>query len=127
MQHSPDVGSALRNLVLYLQLRDRGAVPILVVQDKMVLLGYAVYQQGVLAADQNYDAATAIGRNIMRGGARVRRRGRCHPSLPALVGKITCGLARSTADGLTPPLPGSYRVASRRFPVVPRPNHLRWE
>ena len=66
MQHSPDVGSALRNLVLYLQLQDRGAVPTLVVQDKMVLLGYAVYQQGVIATDQIYDAAIAIGCNIMR-------------------------------------------------------------
>ncbi len=66
MQHAPDVGTALRDLVLYLQLQDRGAVPILEVHDDMVLLGYAVYQKGVVATDQIHDAAIAIGCNIMR-------------------------------------------------------------
>ena len=66
IQHSPVVGTALRNLVLYLQLQDRGAVPTLVVEDELVLLGYTVYQKGVVAADQIYDAAIAIGCNILR-------------------------------------------------------------
>jgi len=66
MQHSPSVGTALRNLVLFLQLQDRGAVPTLVVIDEMVLLGYSVYQKGVVATDQIDDAAIAIGCNILR-------------------------------------------------------------
>ena len=66
MQHAPDVGTALRNLVLYLQLHDRGAVPSLEVEDGTVLLGYSVYQKDVLATDQIYDAAIAIGANILR-------------------------------------------------------------
>ena len=66
MQHAPDVGTALRNLVLYLQLHDRGAVPSLEVEDGTVFLGYSVYQKDVVATDQIYDAAIAIGANIMR-------------------------------------------------------------
>jgi AraC-like DNA-binding protein len=74
MRHSPDVATALRNLVLYLQLQDRGAVPTLEVQGETVLLGYAVYQKGVVATDQIYDAAIAIGFNILRSlcGPRFR-------------------------------------------------------
>ena len=66
IQHSPNVGSGLRNLALYLQLQDRGAVPTLLVHQDMVLLGYAVYQKGVVATDQIYDAAIAIGVNVLR-------------------------------------------------------------
>ena len=32
IEHSPDVGGALRNLVLHLHLHDRGAVPVLMVE-----------------------------------------------------------------------------------------------
>ncbi len=74
MQHSPDVGTALRDLVLYLQLQDRGAVPTLEVQDDIALLGYTVYQTSVVATDQIYDAAIAIAHNIMKAlcGPRFR-------------------------------------------------------
>lgn len=66
MQHSPDVGSALRNLILHLHLHDRGAVPTLCVRDGIVSLGYAIYLRGVTSASQIYDGAIAIGFNIMR-------------------------------------------------------------
>ena len=59
-QHSPDVGSALRNLILHLHLHDRGAVPTLTVRGEVALLGYAIYQPGVVRADQIYDGAMAI-------------------------------------------------------------------
>lgn len=74
MQHSPDVGTALSNLVLYLQRQDRGAVPTLMVQYELVLLGYTVYQQGVIATDQIHDGTIAIGCNILRAlcGPRFR-------------------------------------------------------
>ena len=65
-QHAPDVGAALRDIILYLHLHDRGAVPTLAVADNLAILGYAIYQRGVVATDQIYDGAIAIGFNIMR-------------------------------------------------------------
>jgi AraC-like DNA-binding protein len=65
VQNSPDVGAALRNLILHLHLHDRGAVPTLTVRNEVALLGYAIYQPGVVRADQIYDAAMAVAFNIM--------------------------------------------------------------
>jgi len=65
VQHSPDVGTALRNLILYLHLHDRGAVPTLTVRGGVAVLGYAIYQSGVVRADQIYDGAMAVAFNIM--------------------------------------------------------------
>jgi AraC-like DNA-binding protein len=65
MLHSPDVGSAIRNLILYLHLHDRGAVPTLAVRGEVAVLGYAIYQRGVVRADQIYDGAMAVAYNIM--------------------------------------------------------------
>jgi AraC-like DNA-binding protein len=66
MQHSPDVGSALRNLVLHLHLHDRGAVPTLATDAGSAMLGYAIYRPEIEAADQIADGTIAIGCNIMR-------------------------------------------------------------
>ena len=41
-QHSPDVGSALRNLVFHLHLHDRGAVPNLSVEQGIAVLGLSL-------------------------------------------------------------------------------------
>jgi AraC-like DNA-binding protein len=65
MQHSPDVAAALRNLILHLHLQDRGAVPTLTVKSGVAVLGYAIYQPGVVRAEQIYDGAMAIAFNIM--------------------------------------------------------------
>jgi AraC-like DNA-binding protein len=65
-QNSPDVGSALHNLILHLHLHDRGGVPTLAVTDGVATLGYAVYQKGVVSAGNVYDAAIAVSFNIMR-------------------------------------------------------------
>ena len=66
LQHLPDVGSALRSLVLHLQLHDQGGVPLLAVEQGVAVLSYAIYQRGVEGTDQIYDGAIAIIFNIMR-------------------------------------------------------------
>ncbi len=65
-QHSPDVRTALRNFVLHLHLHDRGAVPILEVQNETAMLGYTIYQKNVVSTDQIYDGAMAIAFNLMK-------------------------------------------------------------
>jgi AraC-like DNA-binding protein len=64
--HAPDVGTALRSLVSHLDIRDRGAVPTLTVEGKVVRLGYVVYERGVESVGQIADVAIAIGCNILR-------------------------------------------------------------
>jgi AraC-like DNA-binding protein len=66
VQHSPDVGTALRNLLLHLHLHDQGAVPTLETVRENVLLGYAIHERGIEGADQVYDLALAVGVNILR-------------------------------------------------------------
>jgi len=65
-QHAPDVGTALRDIILHLHLHDRGAVPNLSVRDGVAVLGYAIYQPGVVGTNHIYDGAIAITFNIMR-------------------------------------------------------------
>ena len=64
-QNSPDVGSALRNLILHLHLHDRGAVPTLTVRGDVAVIGYAIYQTDVVRADQIYDGTMAVASNIL--------------------------------------------------------------
>ncbi|MDG4596012.1 MAG: AraC family transcriptional regulator [Candidatus Contendobacter sp.] len=66
LQHLPDVGSALRSLVLNLHLHDQGGVPLLSVEQGTAILCYAIYQGGVEGADQTYDGAIALTFNILR-------------------------------------------------------------
>ncbi len=66
VQHSPDVGTALRSLVRYLHLHVRGAVPTLAVHGDTATLGYDIYQPQVEATDQIGDGAVAVMENIMR-------------------------------------------------------------
>ncbi len=66
VQHSPDVGTALRNLILHLHLHDRGATPVLSVEQGVAVLSYLIYQQGVEGSSQIYDGAIAITFNILR-------------------------------------------------------------
>jgi AraC-like DNA-binding protein len=66
LQHLPDVGSALRGLVLNLHLHDQGGVPWLSVEQGMATLCYAIYQRGVEGTNQIYDGAIAITFNILR-------------------------------------------------------------
>jgi len=66
VEHSPDVGTALNNMVLHLHLHDRGAVPFVTVDGRRALFGYAIYQPVGDGARHIYDAAVAIGFNALR-------------------------------------------------------------
>jgi len=66
VKYSPDVGTALRNLVRYFHLHVRGAVPTLTVEGGAAIFGYQVYQAGASAVDQAGDGAVAVIFNIMR-------------------------------------------------------------
>ena len=63
---APDIGTALQNLVDYLDLHDQGGVPLLVTRGHTTLLGYYILQPGVEAADHIYDLSITIACNIMR-------------------------------------------------------------
>ena len=67
LRTAPDVGSALRDLVLHLDLHDQGGVPMLHMNGAVTHLGYAIHLSGVEASRQIYDIAIAVGCNIMRG------------------------------------------------------------
>lgn len=64
--NAPDVGTALQTLVQNFDLHEQGAVPLWSNQGQSALLGYAIHQTHVGASEQAYDAAIAIGCNIMR-------------------------------------------------------------
>ncbi len=66
MLNAADVGSGLRSLIRHLHLHDRGGVPTFSLQQGSVLLGYAVYERGILGSDQVADLAIATGFNMMR-------------------------------------------------------------
>lgn len=63
---SPDVGTALRSLILHLHIHDRGAIPVLSVGPDTAAFGYLIYQPGVEAADQIYDGVLGIICNTLR-------------------------------------------------------------
>lgn len=66
VENSPNAGSAIHNLIRYLHHHDQGAVPTLTVDGKTALFGYAIYEKGVVAADQVYAGAIAIALRIFQ-------------------------------------------------------------
>ena len=66
MQSAPDVGSALRSLILHFHLHDRGGIPALTVCNGVATLAYGIYQPAVEGIGQIHDGAIAIGFNVMR-------------------------------------------------------------
>ncbi len=66
VQSAPDVDTALRSIVKYLDLHDQGGVPTFATSANRTLLGYAIHVPGVEAAEQIYDLAIAVACNIMR-------------------------------------------------------------
>jgi AraC-like DNA-binding protein len=66
VKDSPDVGTALRNLVRYLHLHVRGAQTSLVIDGNLVMFGYQAYQRRAEASEQVGDGATAVMCNILR-------------------------------------------------------------
>lgn len=66
IQLAPDVRSALQELVLYLHIHDRGAVPSLEADTATAVLSYSIYEPRVEAAEQIADGAMAVAFNILR-------------------------------------------------------------
>jgi len=67
MRHCDSVEVALRCLILYLHLNDRGGVPVLLNLDPTrVALGYAIHQPDMPGRAQFDDATIAIAFNILR-------------------------------------------------------------
>jgi len=66
VKYSPDVGTALRNLVHFLHLHVRGAVTSLETGDDSAILRYEIYQPAVEATAQIADGAVASMFNILR-------------------------------------------------------------
>lgn len=67
IRHSPTIGDGLRSLLLHLHLHDKGAAPVLItLAPDYVVLGYSIYRHGTPATEHIYDAAIAIGYQILR-------------------------------------------------------------
>ncbi len=66
VRNSATVGAALENIVAYLHLHDRGAVPTFAASKGVALLGYAIVRHDVPGLRQIYDGALIITRNVMR-------------------------------------------------------------
>ncbi len=64
---APNVGTALHDLLLNLDLHDQGGVPTLFTNDSTTYLGYSIHLSGAEATDQIHDLAIAVACNIMRG------------------------------------------------------------
>jgi len=66
VKDSPDVGTALRNLIRYFHLHVRGASTTLTVDGNLAMFGYDTYHTRAQATDQIGDGAAALMFNIMR-------------------------------------------------------------
>ena len=62
---APDLGTALRALILHFHLHDRGAVPSLWESHDQAMFGYTLYRPDVPGTDHIYDAALVISRNVL--------------------------------------------------------------
>lgn len=65
-QHSPDVGTGLRNLVAHIHHYQRGAVTTLSGEGDAACLGFDIYLPMVEGREQIYDGAIALYTNILR-------------------------------------------------------------
>jgi len=67
VRHGETVDTALRDLVLYLHLHDRGAVPMLLgLGPTRTAIGYSIYHRGTPGRAQIVDAAIAVVFHILR-------------------------------------------------------------
>ena len=90
MRHSATVGDALRILVRYLHLHDRGAAPLLLATDaSSSILGYSVLRHGVTGTNHIHDAAITIAGKILQA--------LCGPAFSPLQIKFAYGAPRSAA------------------------------
>lgn len=63
---APDLGGALRAIILYSHLHDRGAVPLLWEQADQARLGYVIHWPDVPGTHPIYDGALAIMFNVLK-------------------------------------------------------------
>jgi AraC-like DNA-binding protein len=63
---APNVGAALRTVMLNLHLHDRGAVPYLWTSGDRALFGYSLHCPDVVGTEHIYDGALAIANNMVR-------------------------------------------------------------
>ena len=66
VKNSPDVETALHNLVVYFHLHVRGAMTRVVVGERSAIFTYRAYEPGVEGSEQTGDGAVTIMLNIMR-------------------------------------------------------------
>ena len=66
IRFAPDVGTALRALILHFHLHNRGAVPSLWESKTQALFGYTIYCPDVPGTEHIYDGALAISLNVLR-------------------------------------------------------------
>ncbi len=64
IRFAPDLGTALRILILHFHLHDRGAIPSLWEFHDRAMFGYTLYCSDVPGTDHIYDAALVIARNM---------------------------------------------------------------
>jgi len=67
IRNAPNVGTALNEGIINIDLHDRGAAPFIKVGDETTLLGYTIYNPTIEGSYQIGDTAVAIMWNIMRG------------------------------------------------------------
>lgn len=72
---APDLGTALRTLMLHFHLHDRGAVPSLWETHGHAIFGYTLYCPDVPGTDHIYDTALLVARNLI--SELVDRKWRC--------------------------------------------------
>ncbi len=129
VQHSPDVGTGLRNLIAFMHQDQHGGVPTLATDGEEARLGYLIYQPDVESVEQIWDGALANCANILRAlcGPELRPREialeRAPPADPQAYRRIFGAPVRFdagenyiafSADWLTQPVPNAdamlYRV-----------------
>ena len=66
MRNSATVGQALQSFAVHQHLNSEGGLEYLMPRGETVELGYAIYQFGAIGQDLIYDAALAVGFNILR-------------------------------------------------------------
>ena len=66
MSHAPNLGAAMKDLVVHQHRHARGAVVYLLEQEDEVLFGYAIYENDMEGAMQVYDGAVALAVSIIR-------------------------------------------------------------
>src|SRR5262249_28744475 len=65
-RHAPDVGTALRAINRFLHWNNSAAIATLSEHGALAVWSYAIYEPGLIGADQNCQAASAVASNTLR-------------------------------------------------------------